>query len=70
MTHSKMRQLFFILKESPLFSSLSLNDYTSLLAHMEQYPLYRGSDDESEVVGYEASLLFMNSGMKTSTSAH
>jgi hypothetical protein len=65
-----MRQLFRILKESPLFSSLSSKEYTSLLRHMEEYPLYRDSDDESATIGYEASLLFMNSGMKTSTSDH
>ena len=70
MNPSKVRQLIGILKESPLFTTLSSKDYDSLLDHMEEYPSYGESGDESANIGYEASWLFMNSVYRKSTSGH
>ena len=70
MTSSKIKKLMGILKESPLYSTLSSKDFDSLIDHMEEYPLYGDAGDEASMVGYEASWLFMNSLYRKSMTDH
>jgi hypothetical protein len=66
MTTSKAKRVLQILKESPLFSTLTSSDYNSILKQIDRYPSAVESIDESDAVGYEASWLFMSSVYKNS----
>ena len=70
MNSSKIKQLIGILKESPLFSTLTSKEYASLIKHIEEYPPYGDPGDESANIGYEASWLFLNSAYRKSTAGH
>jgi hypothetical protein len=60
MTSSKLNQLIQILKESPLFPTMSDKDCDSLVEQMENYAFSGDSADASSDVGYEASWLLIS----------
>jgi hypothetical protein len=65
MTSSKLSQLIQILKESPLFPTLSAKDYDSLVQQMDNYPLSDESAEAASDVGYEASWLLISNYKKS-----
>ncbi len=56
MSRQKARKIVSILMESPLYTTLSVEERSALVARIEEsYPLLFDEEDEETDVGYEAS---------------